>query len=179
MSGQEDEGDHRIVAGVDGSASSVEALRWAVRQAEQAGSTVEAVIAWQYPAAAIGFGWGAIADETDYSELAAKTVAEAISQAVDPNSHVRVRPVVMHGHPAQVLTDYAADGDLLVLGSRGHGGFAGAVLGSVSQHCTHYATCPVVVIRGRSQGLTGSPKAEKLRRNPERKTDVREAAGGH
>jgi nucleotide-binding universal stress UspA family protein len=150
MSGQEHAEGRRIVAGVDGSASSVEALRWAVRQAELTGSCVDAVIAWQYPATAVGFGWGAIADDTDYAELAAKTVAEAISQAVDPATDVQVRLVVVHGYPAQVLTEHAAGADLLVVGSRGHGGFAGTLLGSVSQHCTHHAPCPVVVIRGRS-----------------------------
>jgi nucleotide-binding universal stress UspA family protein len=151
MSGQEDPCGQRIVAGVDGSASSLEALRWAVQQAELTGGTVDAVIAWQYPAAAVGFGWGAVPDDTDYAELAAKAVAEAISEAVDPNSEVRVRPVVVHGYPAHVLIDYAADADLLVVGSRGHGGFAGALLGSVSQHCTHHAPCPVVVIRDKAR----------------------------
>jgi nucleotide-binding universal stress UspA family protein len=137
----------RIVAGVDGSASSLEALRWAIRQAELTGSSVDAVIAWQPPAAS-GLGWSvAMVDDTDYAELAAKTLAEAISMAADPASRVRVRPLVGEGNAAQVLLDAAADADLLVVGSRGHGGFASALLGSVSLHCTHYAHCPVVVIR--------------------------------
>jgi nucleotide-binding universal stress UspA family protein len=150
MSGQGRAEGHLIVAGVDGSASSLEALRWAVEQAELTGGTVDAVIAWQYPAVVGSLAWGAIADDTDYAELAAKTVAEAISQAVDPFTDVKVRPVVIQGYPSQVLIEYAADADLLVVGSRGHGGFAGALLGSVSQHCTHHAPCPVVVIRGHS-----------------------------
>ena len=147
MSGCTRAAGQAVVAGVDGSPSSLEALRWAVGQAELTGGTVDAVIAWQYPAAAVGFGWGAIADNTDWSELAAKTVAEAISKAVDPGTDVPVRPVVVQGLPAQVLLDLAADADLLVVGSRGHSEFAGALLGSVSQHCTHHAPCPVVVIR--------------------------------
>ncbi len=151
MPGQQHANGHRIVAAVDGSASSLEALRWAIRQAELTGAVVDAVIAWQYPAAATGFGWSGVADDSDYAEIAAKTVAEAISQAVDPGSDVRVRPVVVQGYPAQVLVDVAADADLVVVGSRGHGGFAGALLGSVSQHCAHHAPCPVVVIRGRSE----------------------------
>jgi nucleotide-binding universal stress UspA family protein len=141
------EDDRRIVAGVDGSASSLEALRWAIRQAELTGSSVDAVIAWQPPAAS-GLGWGvAVVDDTDYAELAAKTLAEAISMAADPASRVRVRPLVGQGNAAQVLLDASADADLLVVGSRGHGGFASALLGSVSLHCTHHAHCPVVVIR--------------------------------
>jgi nucleotide-binding universal stress UspA family protein len=147
MPGQQTEDGRRIVAGVDGSASSLEALRWAIRQAELTGSSVDAVIAWEPPAAS-GLGWGvAMVDDTDYEELAAKTVAEAIGLAADPASRVRVRPMVGEGNAAQVLLDASAGADLLVVGSRGHGGFASALLGSVSQHCTHHAHCPVVVIR--------------------------------
>jgi nucleotide-binding universal stress UspA family protein len=141
------EDDRRIVAGVDGSASSLAALCWAIRQAELTGSSVDAVIAWQPPAAS-GLGWGvAMVDDTDYAELAAKTLTEAISMVADPASWVRVRPMVGEGNAAQVLLDASADADLLVVGSRGHGGFASALLGSVSLHCTHHAHCPVVVIR--------------------------------
>jgi nucleotide-binding universal stress UspA family protein len=147
MPGRQTEDGHRIVAGVDGSASSLEALRWAIGQAELTGSSVDAVIAWQPPAAS-GLGWGAaLADDTDYAELAAKTVTEAVSMVADPASWVRVRPMVGEGNPAQVLLDASAGADLLVVGSRGHGGFASALLGSVSLHCTHHAHCPVVVIR--------------------------------
>jgi nucleotide-binding universal stress UspA family protein len=154
MTGQQDGSEQRIVAGVDGSASSAEALRWAVRQAGLTGGIVDAVIAWQFPPAATGYGWAPapMIDDLDYAEIAAKTVADAISQAVDPGSHVTVRPVVTEGQPAQVLVAAAAGADLLVVGSRGHGGFAGALLGSVSMHCTHHAPCPVVVIRGLGEG---------------------------
>jgi nucleotide-binding universal stress UspA family protein len=148
MPGQQAQSGHRIVAGVDGSASSLEALRWAVRQAELTGSSVDAVIAWESPAAS-GLGWGvAMVDDTDYAEFAAKTLAEAISAVTDPACQVRVRPMVGEGNAAEVLLDASAGADLLVVGSRGHGGFASALLGSVSQHCTHHAHCPVVVIRG-------------------------------
>jgi nucleotide-binding universal stress UspA family protein len=53
----------------------------------------------------------------------------------------------VRGHPAQVLLDAADRPDLLVMGSRGHGGFAGALLGSVSQHCVQHARCPVLIVR--------------------------------
>ena len=140
----------RIVAGVDGSASSISALRWAIRQAELTGTSVAAVIAWHYPAAAAGGGYGmavAGAEASDYREIAEKIVADAIGSALDPASRVRVRPSVVEGNSARVLLDASAGADLLVVGSRGHGGFTEALLGSVSQHCVQHASCPVVVIR--------------------------------
>jgi nucleotide-binding universal stress UspA family protein len=99
MSGQQTEDGRRIVAGVDGSASSLEALRWAIRQADLTGGSVDAVIAWESPAAS-GLGWGlAVTDDTDYAELAAKTVTEAIGAAADPAGRVRVCPARL-GQPA-------------------------------------------------------------------------------
>lgn len=148
MSGQQAANGHRIVAGVDGSASSLAALRWAIRQAEPTDSSVDAVMAWESPAAS-GFGWGiGMTDSTDYGELATKTVTEAISSVAGSACPVTVRPMTGVGNAAQVLLDASDGADLLVVGCRGHGGFASALLGSVSQHCTHHAHCPVVVIRG-------------------------------
>lgn len=141
---------HRIVAGVDGSPSSMTALRWAVRQAGLTGAAVDAVTAWNYPANAGGYGWAPTGMEGsfDVQENAEKTLADAISSTVDPGSTVEIRSLVVEGIPAQVLLDASDGADLLVVGSRGHGGFAEALLGSVSQHCVHHAHCPVVVIRG-------------------------------
>jgi nucleotide-binding universal stress UspA family protein len=147
MPGQDEGNGYRIVAGVDGSPSSLEALRWAVRQAELTGGTVDAVMAWQSPAAS-GLAWGdTVSDPADDQELTAKALAEAVGQAVSPESTVQVRRLVGEGHPADVLLDAAGSADLLVVGSRGRGGFARALLGSVSQDCTFHAHCPVVVIR--------------------------------
>jgi len=144
----------RIVVGVDGSPSSLAALHWAVRQAGLTGGTVQAVIAWQYPVALSGYAWAPVpvVEAADCEEIAQKTVAEAISTVGDAGKDVRISSRVVGGNPAQVLIDAAADADLLVVGSRGHGGFAGALLGSVSQHCVHHARCPVVVIRGDTKG---------------------------
>lgn len=138
---------YRIVAGVDGSQPSVEALRWAVHQAELTGGTVDAVIAWQYPVSAIGLGWAPAPglDGSDFAELAAKTLSDAVEEA-GAGSDVAVHQIVLDGNPAQVLLDTAAGADLLVVGSRGHGGFTDALIGSVSQRCVHHAHCPVVVV---------------------------------
>lgn len=152
MSAQREPRVPRIVVGVDGSPSSLTALRWAVRQAGLTGGTVDAVIAWQYPVSYAygGYGWSPVTVEegADFDEIAEKTLADAVSKTVDPATAVTVRQRVVQGNPAQVLLDAAKDAELLVVGSRGHGGFTGALLGSVGLHCVHHAHCPVVVIRG-------------------------------
>lgn len=154
MSAQEYGKGPRIVVGVDGSASSITAMRWAMRQAELTGTSVDAVIAWHYPVAAAGYGWAPVGMEQtyDFQEVAEKLLADAISNAVDPASEVSVRSHVIEGIPARVLLDAAAGAELVVVGSRGHGGLAEALLGSVSQHCVQHATCPVVVIRNQANG---------------------------
>ncbi len=154
MTAQNVDRAERIVVGVDGSPSSRTALRWAVRQAELTGAVLEAVIVWQYPVNLGTYGWAPVSMQeqaTDLGEVAEKTLTEAINAAVDPRSDVIVRRRVVQGNPAQVLLDAAKNADLLVVGSRGHGGFTAALLGSVSQHCVHHARCPVVVIRGQAR----------------------------
>lgn len=144
----------RIVVGVDGSSSSKAALAWAVEQARLTGASVEAVIAWHYPVMVGGMPFAPIAaiDSPDYGELAAKVLSDVIGTTVDPDGPVKISSVVREGNPAQVLLEAATGADLLVVGSRGHGGFTEALLGSVGQACVHHARCPVVVIRAASTG---------------------------
>ncbi len=138
----------RIVAGVDGSAPSIAALRWAVHQAELTGGTIDAVVAWEFPIAAGGLGWAPTSalDGTDYRELAAKSLNDAVAE-VSPPPAVAVNQIVEEGNAAQVLLHAASGADLLVVGNRGHGGFADALIGSVSVRCLHHTTCPVVIVR--------------------------------
>ena len=150
MSAGGTDGTPRIVVGVDGSASSRAALRWAVRQARFTGGTVNAVIAWQIPVMLQTYSWAPIyAEEAgDLAADARKRIDAAISEAVEASDSHLIRSRVVHGHPAQVLLKAAAGADLLVVGSRGHGNFADALLGSVGQHCVHHARCPVLIMRG-------------------------------
>ena len=137
--------DKRIVVGVDGSPSSIKALRWAIRQAKLTGAEVEAVTAWSYPS---GYGWAPFSDgAVDLEGDAGKILAEALAEVSGIAPDVVVEPLVVYGHAADVLVRAAKGADLLVVGSRGHGGFAGMLLGSVSQHCVHHAPCPVLVLR--------------------------------
>ena len=138
----------RIVVGVDGSVPSIDALRWAIRQAELTGGTLDAVLAWQYPVAIGGLGWVPATGlgDVDYAALAAQALTEAIDKVEIPDQ-VHVRQVVVEGNATQALLDSAKDADLLVVGNRGHGGFTDALIGSVSSRCVHHAHCPVVVVR--------------------------------
>ena len=139
----------RIVVGVDGSESSEAALRWAVREAELTDSTVETVLAWHYPTLVGAYGWAPIAalEAADEKRMAGQMLERAIGEAVAPASTVKVSRTVIKGHPAEVLLDVADGAELLVVGSRGHGGFTGALLGSVSQHCARHSPCTIVIVR--------------------------------
>jgi nucleotide-binding universal stress UspA family protein len=135
----------RIVVGVDGSVSSTEALDWAARQAELTGSHVDVVMAWEWP---MVYG-SPYAFPADYDPIADATrvLDEVISRAATAHPTVGFRPIVTRGHPAPALVAASEGADLLVVGSRGHGEFAGMLLGSVSEHCVTNAHCPVVVLR--------------------------------
>lgn len=146
MNNSEAGNGHRIVVGVDGSEASKSALRWAIHQARLTGARVDAVTAWRIPAR---FSQPPIIDINDYEDDARRILPQAIAEMSATDSEVPVRPQVIHGHPAQVLLDAADGADLLVVGSRGHGGFTEVLLGSVGQHCVHHAPCPVVIIRGK------------------------------
>lgn len=135
----------RIVVGVDGSPSSIAALRWALGQAELTGAAVEAVNAWQPPTT-----WGDVIPVYPGdapADTALEHLAAVVDEAANEHRTVETRRVVDRGHPAKVLLEHAEGASLLVLGNRGHGGFVGALLGSVSQHCIHHAACPVLIVR--------------------------------
>ncbi|GHH59613.1 universal stress protein [Kitasatospora indigofera] len=132
-----------IVVGVDGSPSSREALRWARRQARLEEASVEAVAAWDYPPMS---GWGLSVPGPEIEEAARLALADTVKQEQD-DTRPPVRQRTEYGHPADVLLKAARGAHLLVVGSRGLGGFTGTLLGSVSRHCVEHAACPVVVVR--------------------------------
>ncbi|MBB5158382.1 universal stress protein [Saccharopolyspora phatthalungensis] len=136
----------KIVVGVDGSKSSKCALRWALKQAALSGASVQVVTAWEFPAF---YSWeGGPMPPDDFEESARKSLDESVDEVEhDTVSITPVQRVLTHGHAAQALLDASADADLLVVGSRGHGSFYGALLGSVSQRCAQHAHCPVVIVR--------------------------------
>ncbi|MGW2254699.1 universal stress protein [Kitasatospora sp. NPDC001660] len=140
--------EQRIVVGVDGSPASVDALRWAVGQARMQGAVVEALIAWQHPVAT---GWTVpIEAYEDLPGIARKILDDSVTEATGSGAPAGIRTRVQEGGAVPCLLDAARGAELLVVGSRGHGGFTGALLGSVGQHCVQHAPCPVVVVRHRN-----------------------------
>lgn len=133
----------RIVVGVDGSEGSAEALRWSLKEAALRHTAVDVVHAWLYPY--VGEASFAIAE--DEVQAAAQGVLDRSLRDVGPLPEgTVVNPILTHGPAAGALLDLSAEADLLVLSSRGHGGFVGLLLGSVSQQCVHHARCPVVIV---------------------------------
>lgn len=144
-------GIERIVVGVDGSDSSKHALQWAYEEAAHHDATVTVVTAWHLPPLPMSPPYGHVPPE-DYGGQPRKDALALLdrftSELAPRNPPVKVQTSVEEGRsPAKVLIERSKEADLLVVGSRGHGGFAGMLLGSVSQHLVAHAECPVVVIR--------------------------------
>jgi nucleotide-binding universal stress UspA family protein len=136
-----------IVVGVDGSAGSKRALQFAIDEARASGDDVKAVSAWHVPAIVYEGGIGGVAvDPAEFEKGAEVELARALSEIDAADSGVTIKPVVRHGQPADALCEESEDAKLLVVGSRGLGGFRGLLLGSVSQQCAQHARCPVVII---------------------------------
>ena len=143
----EDGGMQRIVVGVDGSASAQAALRWAMDEARRRRAVVDAVHAWSYPP--LSSFPGLVPPPTfARDELAdhAKAILDEACDAVD-EGHVLLNRIVEEGSAVRCLLDAAEGADLLVVGSRGRGGFAGLLLGSVGQQCASHAPSTVVIVR--------------------------------
>lgn len=140
-------GRPRVIVGVDGSEPAKAALRWAVSHAQLIDGVIEAVITWNFP---VSYGMTPAVLDEDFEARAAKALDQTISEVLGDDRPVPVTTAVVRGNPVHELLAAAEGAEILVVGSRGHGGFAGALLGSVSQHVVQHAPCPVVVIRGKA-----------------------------
>jgi nucleotide-binding universal stress UspA family protein len=137
----------RIVVGVDGSEGSHRALERAVVEARMHGGTVEAVLAWHMPPLG-AYPYGALAIDPKAFETDARRTLDEVVDSTDARGLVDpIERIVVSGSAARELLDAAKGADLLVVGSRGRGGFTGLVLGSVSEQCVRHAGCPVLVVR--------------------------------
>ena len=137
-----------ILVGVDGSRGSRKALVWAAAEAAEHGADLIVLNVWEQALPPpVGSGSAPPGEVPDFSQRAAEELLKVIKEELGENLPVLTQPRVKQGNPAEVLIEQSASADLLVVGTRGHGGFAGLVLGSVSQHVAAYAHCPVTVVR--------------------------------
>jgi nucleotide-binding universal stress UspA family protein len=136
-----------IVVGVDGSPSSRKALTWAAAEAADHGADLVVLNVWEHtllpPAGTVSVSEHYVPEP---SQRTADELLQVIKEELGADPPILVRPQVKQGRPAKVLIEESAAANLLVVGERGHGGFAGLVLGSVSQHVAAYAKCPVTVV---------------------------------
>ena len=138
-----------IVVGMDGSGCSVAALRWALEEARLRGARIRAVYAWGTPFVST-YHEAAHYIDTDFAAVraaATRVLEAAVADAVGGRAGVEVEQIVVEGPAAGALIDASRDAALLVVGSRGIGGFTGLLLGSVSHQCAQHAACPVVIVR--------------------------------
>jgi nucleotide-binding universal stress UspA family protein len=139
-----------IVVGMDGSAHSHAALDWAVREAaiRQTTLTVMTVVAAQ------ASPWSgrplAVPDEDETLHRTRKAADDAVAKSASEVSGAQPTSVTVSatvGYPAKTLVDASKEADLVVVGSRGRGGFAELLMGSVATQVSHHASCPVVIVR--------------------------------
>lgn len=138
----EDKG--RIVVGVDGSQGARRALEWAVHEAEIRGATLLVIHTWMYPY--VGSPAFVQVDPTLLRDAAQELLDRSVAEVHAQHPSLSVEKILVEGSPAHALIDAGGDADLVIVGSRGRGGFSGLLLGSVSQQCVHHAPCPVVVV---------------------------------
>ena len=142
-------GKQTIVVGVDGSEGSRRALHWALEEASLRKLRVRAVGVVQIHLVALSVPGYPYADETYINDLV-ENVRQMVASEVESarvGFDVAVTVEAVMGSPAEVLVEAAVDAKMLVVGSRGHGGFAGLLLGSVSQECVSHGPVPVLVVR--------------------------------
>ena len=138
-----------VVVGADGSAGSTTALRFAIEEARLRGTTLHAVGAWEIPATAYaGAAGGASAGFAELGAELETRAREALDGALAEldTGGVAIERHVIEGHAARLLLEAGSGADLLVVGSRGLGGFARLLLGSVGQELAHHAPCPVAIV---------------------------------
>jgi nucleotide-binding universal stress UspA family protein len=137
-----------IVVGIDGSPASRAALAWALAEAKQRGADLDVVVAWTFPNQwAEGFNVKWAADSEFFAKAAVATADAAVSDVLAGESRPGwLRTHGVEGSAASVLLHRARDAELLVVGTRGRGGFADLLLGSVSTACVHHSPCPITVV---------------------------------
>ena len=137
-----------IVVGVDGSENSLDALRWAAVEARVRNALLRVVAIFNAPI--MSTGYEVVAPDPSDLAAASNTMLDAAVDTIREEGGlegVQVATEVVEGHAGERLIELSNSADLVVVGARGHGGFLGMVLGSVTGHVVNHAACPVVVVR--------------------------------
>jgi nucleotide-binding universal stress UspA family protein len=137
--------ERRIVVGVDGSEPSRHALQWAQFMAHALGAAIDAVMVWEITAAMAAAGW---VDDWNPEKETAEQLRTTLAEVLGSSPPVPVRPMIRRGSAAHELIQASQGAQLLIVGSRGHGGFSGLLLGSVSSAAAQHAHCPIMIIHG-------------------------------
>jgi nucleotide-binding universal stress UspA family protein len=137
-----------VVVGVDGSEPSKVALAWAAHEASLRKLPLTIVLTWEFPAM---YGWPvALPENIDYEAAAKTQLQETVTAVLGDHPEPAPTAEVLEGHPALVLRRLSEQASLLVVGSRGHGGFSGMLLGSVSEYLAAHSHCPLVILHGKT-----------------------------
>jgi nucleotide-binding universal stress UspA family protein len=144
-----EDGRPHVVVGVDGSEESCRALRWGAYLSRATGARLNAVTIWHLPATyAWSEGYTYMPSTWDILGEAEKLLAQTVDAAFGADRPADLHQSAVEGRPTEALLELSRTATLLVVGSRGRGGFKGMVLGSVSAACAAHALCPVVVVHG-------------------------------
>jgi nucleotide-binding universal stress UspA family protein len=142
--------DHSAIAvGVDGSDCSEKALGWAVEEAVRRGCTLRVIHAWYHLGQAAGLGLATLADPQVLHDSSQAMVERMVGPWREKYPDADITVTLAETAPVTALIEASRTADLVVVGSRGHGGLATLMLGSVSNALAHHSECPVVIVRGR------------------------------
>ena len=134
-----------IVVGVDGSEPSRSALRWAARLSSALGRPIDAVLAWQMPSS---YGLAYLPDDWRPDIDAETELDQTVESVFGPDRPEGLTLCIDQGNPVEALLNRSDGAEMIVVGSPGHGGFTGLLLGSVSASCAEHARCSVLVVHG-------------------------------
>lgn len=140
---------NKIVVGVDGSKDSLRALNWACEEAKRAGVPLVAVSVWTVPPTPTSppfgsFPWGV---SVEIGDATRSMLQQAVDDAEAEFPTVDISLYVVAGNASHELIRLSETADEVVVGAKGHGGFTGMLIGSVSQHVLAHSACTVVVVR--------------------------------
>lgn len=133
-----------VLVGIDGSAESGRALRWAVDYVTRLGGVVHAVTVWHQP---VQFGYRLATTDLELEQRARKSLEDVVAPVRADFPEVDLKTRLLRGHEVDELASLSHQADLLVLGHKGHGAFTGMMVGSVASKLVHHAHCPVTVVR--------------------------------